>query len=56
MAGLFNKKILEQRIKNYTVDNMEEKINKIKSWQQNLSEIKGLNEINNVLHIVAISA
>jgi len=44
MAGLFNKKILEQRIKNYTVDNMEEKINKIKSWQQNLIEIKGLNE------------
>ena len=30
MSGLFNKKILQQRIKNYTVENIEEKIGKIK--------------------------
>ena len=28
MSGLFNKKILQQRIKNYTVENIEEKIDK----------------------------
>jgi hypothetical protein len=44
MSGLFNKKILQSRIKNYSIDNIDEKINKIKSWQQSLSRIKGLNE------------
>lgn len=44
MPGLFNKKILQQRIKNYSIENVEEKIEKIKNWQQNLSRIKGLNE------------
>ena len=45
MSGLFNKKILQQRIKNYTVENIEEKIGKIGSWQKNLESIKGLNEV-----------
>lgn len=44
MPGLFNKKILQSRIKNYSIGNIDEKINKIKSWQQSLSRIKGLNE------------
>jgi hypothetical protein len=44
MPGLFNKKVLQNRIKNYSIDNLEEKIEKIKSWQQSLSKIKGLNE------------
>src|SRR6056297_388635 len=45
MPGLFNKKILEQRIKNYFVNNGDEKLRKIRSWQDNLQNIKGLNEI-----------
>src|SRR6056297_353100 len=45
MPGLFNKKILEQRIKNYSVDNIERKVNQIKNWQKNLADIKGLNEV-----------
>ena len=44
MPGLFNKKILNQRIKNYSIDSIEEKIKKIKKWQKNLENIKGLNE------------
>ena len=44
MSGLFNKKILQQRIKNYSIDDIKEKIEKIKNWQQSLSKIKGLNE------------
>lgn len=44
VPGLFNKKILEERIKNYEIDNLAEKINKIKEWQKNLGRIKGLNE------------
>src|SRR6056297_2621421 len=46
MPGLFNKKILEQRIKNYSVNNGDEKLKKIKNWQNNLQNIKGLNEIS----------
>ena len=45
MPGLFNKKILKQRIKNYSVDNIERKVNQIKNWQKNLADIKGLNEV-----------
>jgi len=45
MPGLFNKKILKQRINNYSVDDLEEKINKIQNWQKNLADIQGLNEI-----------
>jgi hypothetical protein len=44
MPGLFNKKILQQRIKNYTIENIEKKIKQIKNWQKNLENIKGLNE------------
>ena len=44
MPGLFNKKILKSRIKDYSIDGIEEKIDKIKSWQNSLSKIKGLNE------------
>jgi hypothetical protein len=44
MPSLFNKKILQQRVKNYTVENIEEKIERIKNWQKNLQSIKGLNE------------
>ena len=45
MSGLFNKKILQQRIKNYTIENIEKKIKQIKNWQKNLENIKGLNEV-----------
>ena len=44
MPNLFNKKILNSRIKDYSVENIDEKIEKIKNWQQSLSKIKGLNE------------
>ncbi len=44
MPNLFNKKILNTRTKDYSVENIDEKIEKIKSWQQSLSKIKGLNE------------
>ncbi len=44
MPNLFNKKILNNRIKDYSVENIDEKIEKIKNWQQSLSKIKGLNE------------
>src|SRR6056297_1732243 len=45
MTNLFNKKILDQRIKNYTIENGAEKLNKIRNWQSNLQNIKGLNEV-----------
>jgi type I restriction-modification system DNA methylase subunit len=44
MPGLFNKKVLHNRLKNYSIDSLEEKLEKIKNWQQSLSKIKGLNE------------
>ena len=44
MPNLFNKKILNNRIKDFSVENIDEKIEKIKNWQQSLSKIKGLNE------------
>ena len=44
MPDLFNKKILKSELKNYQVDNIEEKIEKIKHWQKNLSTIQGVNE------------
>ncbi|PUU88278.1 MAG: Eco57I restriction endonuclease [Halanaerobium sp.] len=44
MPGLFNKKILDERIKNYEINNLDDKIIKIKEWQKNLGRIKGLNE------------
>ena len=46
MPGLFNKKIVNNRINTYEIDDVEEKIEKIKGWQKNLSRIKGLNEVN----------
>lgn len=44
MPNLFNKKILSNRLKDFAIENIDEKIEKIKSWQQSLSKIKGLNE------------
>ena len=44
-TDLFNKKILEQRIKDYNIKNMNEKIEKIKQWQSNLERMQGLNEV-----------
>ena len=44
MPNLFNKKILKRRIENYSIENINEKINKIRNWQKNLGNMKGLNE------------
>jgi hypothetical protein len=47
MFGLFNKKILQQRIKNYTIENIEKKIKQIKNWQKSL-ENYNINRIENL--------
>jgi hypothetical protein len=47
MPGLFNKKILQQRIKNYTIENIEKKIKQIKNWQKSL-ENYNINRIENL--------
>ncbi|SDM55417.1 Eco57I restriction-modification methylase domain-containing protein [Halarsenatibacter silvermanii] len=44
MPGLFNKKIIEQNIHDYYIENFTEKLKKIRNWKENLANIKGLNE------------
>ncbi len=44
MPGLFNKKMLDQRIENYSIENMEEKREEIKDWQKSSRSIQELNE------------
>ncbi|KXS50187.1 MAG: Eco57I restriction endonuclease [Halanaerobium sp. T82-1] len=44
MANLFNKKILDEQIHQYEIENFQEKFKVIKDWKRNLKSIKGVNE------------
>ncbi len=44
MPGLFNKKILQQRLNKYSVPDIERKMEVVNKWQSSLKTIKGLNE------------
>lgn len=45
MSNLFNYNLLKTNLKNYTIDDYEEKIKIIRGWVKNLKTIKGVNEV-----------